>query len=182
MAVAPIHTEERDAGESVISSRKQRGQDHRADLDYVIAAPGDHKKRFLQSERNNHNKDHAEHGLENRIVGRIETFGQSQAKHNLHGQVPDSHQDDDRNQRREYRNDDAFEALIQRKQLDLLPGNSCLIQIDASRTRKVPGWTTLPPICRSINPELALCRQRTGADVAPASPAGLPGKTRTSSA
>src|ERR1700722_12108720 len=57
--------------------------------------------RFLEFERNDNRKDHVKYGLENRVVRRIETSGQSQAEENLQAQVPDSYHEDDGDQCRQ---------------------------------------------------------------------------------
>jgi len=59
---------------------KQRDDDNRTDLDHVFAALRDHQERFLEFERDDHGKDHAEYGLENRVVRWIEASGQDEAE------------------------------------------------------------------------------------------------------
>src|SRR6202022_2382650 len=65
---------------------------------------------FLNSS-NDHGKDHTEHSLEDRVVGRVEAPGQNEPEQNFQAQVPDGSDDDNGDQCRQEHDDDAFESL-----------------------------------------------------------------------
>ena len=102
---------------------KQRDHHDRADLDHGVGALGDHQKRFLEFERNDHREDHAKHGLEGHVVGRVEASRENEPEQNLQAQIPNGCNDNDGDQRRKEHDDDLFKPLIKRKQPELFLGD-----------------------------------------------------------
>jgi hypothetical protein len=50
---------------------KHCNQDHGTNLDDAVLPLGSHEQRPLELKRDDYGKDHAEHGLKNRVVGRV---------------------------------------------------------------------------------------------------------------
>jgi hypothetical protein len=50
---------------------EHRNQDHGTHLDDAVLPLGSHEQRPLELKRNDYGKDHAEHSLKNRVVGRV---------------------------------------------------------------------------------------------------------------
>src|SRR5215210_5756923 len=61
----------------------------------MLSCRRDDKKRTLELECDDNSKDGAEHGLEHRIVGRVEGLGYDDGMENPEREVPNGEDDDD---------------------------------------------------------------------------------------
>ena len=85
------------------------------------------KKGLLEFERDYHREDHAEHSLEDRVVGGVEAAREQKSEQDFSAEAPDSRDHHDRNQRRQDQDHQMFESLVDGQKLELCPGCSQLI-------------------------------------------------------
>ncbi|ENV25914.1 hypothetical protein APD11_00870 [Acinetobacter baumannii] len=104
----------------------QPDQDHRLDLDDAIAAQGHPHDGMLKLHGDEQRHDHAEHGLEDLVIERIERIDDQQAEDDR-DQLQQRDHDDQGNDCGQRERDHLFEALVERHHCPL--GTKCFDRV-----------------------------------------------------
>ncbi len=104
----------------------QPDQDHRLDLDDAIAAQGHPNDGMLELHGDEQRHDHAEHGLEDLVIERIERIDDQQAEDDR-DQLKQRDHDDHGNDCGQRERDHLFEALVERHHCPL--GTKCFDRV-----------------------------------------------------
>ncbi len=113
-------------GSRTCAQGDQPDQDHRLDLDDAIAAQGHPHDGMLKLHGDEQRHDHAEHGLEDLVIERIERIDDQQAEDDR-DQLQQRDHDDHGNDCGQRERDHLFEALVERHHCPL--GTKCFDRV-----------------------------------------------------